>query len=125
MYELNRITISGFVTGKKGENALAVRKLDENEKASVVTFDIVQNKYKGKDEKPEKKYFHCMGLGSVAQRLMKGSIKYGTHLIIDGKLDVSTKEKDGKKYVNVTILIDDFSYVPNASNASTPEAENK
>ena len=124
MYELNRITISGFVTGKKGENALAVRKLDENERASVVTFDIVQNKYKGKDEKPEKKYFHCMGLGSVAQRLMKGAIKYGTHLIIDGKLDVSTKEKDGKKYVNVTILIDDFSYVPN-TNASAPEAENK
>lgn len=124
MYELNRITISGFVTGKKGENALAVRKLDENEKASVVTFDIVQNKYKGKDEKPEKKYFHCMGLGSVAQRLMKGAIKYGTHLIIDGKLDVSTKEKDGKKYVNVTILIDDFSYVLN-TNASAPEAENK
>ena len=124
MYELNRITISGFVTGKKGENALAVRKLDENERASVVTFDIVQNKYKGKDEKPEKKYFHCMGLGSVAQRLMKGAIKYGTHLIIDGKLDVSTKEKDGKKYVNVTILIDDFSYVSN-TNASAPEAENK
>ena len=124
MYELNRITISGFVTGKKGENALTVRKLDENERASVVTFDIVQNKYKGKDEKPEKKYFHCMGLGSVAQRLMKGAIKYGTHLIIDGKLDVSTKEKDGKKYVNVTILIDDFSYVPNA-NTSAPEAENK
>ena len=54
MYELNRITISGYVSGKKGENALAVRKLDENEKPSMVTFDIVQNKYKGKDEKPEK-----------------------------------------------------------------------
>ena len=52
-------------------------------------------------------YFNCIGLGTIAQRLKK-AITERCRLTIDGKLQARVNEKDGKKYVNTTIVIDDF-----------------
>ena len=118
MLEMNRITISGYVFLKKNENgpAIKVKATNENGDPSMVTFDLYQSVFTGKQGEKKGYFFHCMGLGSVAQRLVKAA-KARCHITIDGKLQVRTNETNGKKFVNTNIIVDDFSVAPATTNA--------
>ena len=118
MLEMNRITISGYVFLKKNENgpAIKVKAKNENGDPSMVTFDLYQSVFTGKQGDKKGYFFHCMGLGSVAQRLVKAA-KARCHITIDGKLQVRTNETNGKKFVNTNIIVDDFSVAPATTNA--------
>ena len=115
---MNRITISGYVFLKKNENgpAIKVKAKNENGDPSMVTFDLYQSVFTGKQGDKKGYFFHCMGLGSVAQRLVKAA-KARCHITIDGKLQVRTNETNGKKFVNTNIIVDDFSVAPATTNA--------
>ena len=118
MLEMNRITISGYVFLKKNENgpAIKVKAKNENGDPSMVTFDLYQSVFTGNQGDKKGYFFHCMGLGSVAQRLVKAA-KARCHITIDGKLQVRTNETNGKKFVNTNIIVDDFSVAPATTNA--------
>ena len=119
MLEMNRITISGYVFQKKNDTnpAIKVKATNENGDPSMVTFDLYQSVFTGKQGEKKGYFFHCMGLGSVAQRLVKAA-KARCHITIDGKLQVRTNETtEGKKFVNTNIIVDDFSVAPATTNA--------
>ena len=118
MLEMNRITISGYVFQKKNDTtpAIKVKATNANGDPSMVTFDLYQSVFTGKQGDKKGYFFHCMGLGSVAQRLVKAA-KARCHITIDGKLQVRTNETNGKKFVNTNIIVDDFSVAPATTNA--------
>ena len=118
MLEMNRITISGYVFQKKDDTtpAIKVKSTNENGDPSMVTFDLYQSVFTGKQGDKKGYFFHCMGLGSVAQRLVKAA-KARCHITIDGKLQVRTNQAGDKKFVNTNIIVDDFSVAPATTNA--------
>lgn len=109
MYELNRITISGVTVHPKGEEDFVfVKSKNEKGEPSMVHLVLAQHYYdRNAENKMGTQYFNCIGLGTIAQRLKK-AITERCRLTIDGKLQARVNEKDGKKYVNTTIVIDDF-----------------
>ena len=120
MLEMNRITISGYVFQRKDDTttpAIKVKSTNENGDPSMVTFDLYQSVFTGKQGEKKGYFFHCMGLGSVAQRLVKAA-KARCHITIDGKLQVRTNESNGKKFINTNIIVDDFSVAPETTPAN-------
>lgn len=119
MLEMNRITISGYVFQKKNDTtpAIKVKSTNEKKEPSMVTFDLYQSVFTGKQGEKKGYFFHCMGLGSVAQRLVKAA-KARCHITIDGKLQVRTNESNGKKFINTNIIVDDFSVAPETTPAN-------
>jgi len=106
MYDLMRCCLSGGVT-----QDLKELKYTKDSKA-VLDFSIGSNSYKkGAGEYNQKSnYFNVTVFGKSAEACKKYLVK-GSRVMIDGRLDYQSWEKDGQKHSIIKVIADSVIFI--------------
>ena len=75
---------------------------------AIAKFSIAINE-RTKD-KQKSHFFECVAFGQTAENI-KNYFNKGSRILIDGKLQQDTWEKDGKKYSKVSIVVNLFDFI--------------
>lgn len=100
---MNKVILRGFVVRDAEGFVYKEDKLGVN-------FSIAVKSGYGSSEVVD--YFDCSRFNFVSDKLIE-SIKTGTHVLISGPIHIKNVEKDGvwKRYV--TVIVEDFEFLPN------------
>ena len=91
-----------------------------NDGKCVVSFNLAVNRKFTKDH-PQADWFTCEAWNGLAQTIEK-YFKKGSQILVSGRIENDTYEKEGQKITRAKIKIEDFSFVDKAN--GTPQTSN-
>lgn len=115
---MNTITLAGnLVADAKQHEAATGRKF--------MAFTIAHNRVwydKNKEKQQRTTYFDCLDSKEGHEKYIKDMAKKGCHVVVVGSVDIVVTEKDGTKYTNVKVIVDDIHISRRNTNNSSEES---
>lgn len=103
-----------FITGRLTKNP---EPKQTKTGVSVTTFSVASDKRASKNNpEPGTNFFDCVAWGSRGETISKYFVK-GNPILIEGRLDYQTWEKDGMKRSKIIIVVDDFQFMESAKSS--------
>jgi single-stranded DNA-binding protein len=100
----NKIIVKG--------NIGRIEAINENSDKAFQTMSVCCNEYMGKDGEGNARYedtwFDVVAFGGQGKRLASSGVKPGDFVEVEGRMSRRQNEKDGVKYDNWSIILDDF-----------------
>lgn len=112
---MNTITLAGnLVADAKQHEAATGRKF--------MSFTLAHNRVwydKNKEKQQRTTYFDCLDSREGHEKYIKEMAKKGAHIVVIGSVDIVQSEKDGVKYNNVKIIVDELHISKKSANTGS------
>jgi single-strand DNA-binding protein len=113
MSDINSVVIVGRVVEKP-----VAKHLDSG--SSVCDIRIANNVYQGKGKDEKVNWLSVTAFGKQAENCEKFLDK-GSQIVVDGRLDYQSWEKDGTKRSAIKIIANSVQFIGGKKNESTPQ----
>ena len=94
--------------------------------SQVCSFSVAVNRnYKDSsgESKEDVSFIDCSAWGKAAE-IIRQYAKKGTGILVSGRLDQRSWEKDGQKHSRVEIVVEDFNFLGGSSNSGSTGSSN-
>ena len=94
--------------------------------SQVCSFSVAVNRnYKDSsgESKEDVSFIDCSAWGKAAE-IISQYAKKGTGILVSGRLDQRSWEKDGQKHSRVEIVVEDFNFLGGSSNSGSTGSSN-
>ena len=76
---------------------------------TVANFRLAVDRRFKREGQPEADFFRCQAWGKTAETIMK-FCKKGTKILIEGRIQLGTYEKDGQKFGTTDVVVENFEF---------------
>lgn len=113
---MNTVTLSGNLVADATQHTAASGR-------TFMAFTLAHNRVwydKNKEKQQRTTYFECLDSKEGHVKYIMDMAKKGNHVVIVGSIDIIVTEKDGTKYTNVKVIVDDLHISQKSSSSKSP-----
>ena len=113
---MNTVTLAGNLVADATKHTAASGR-------TFMAFTLAHNRVwydKNKEKQQRTTYFECLDSREGHAKYITDLAKKGNHIVVIGSIDIIQTEKDGTKYTNVKIIVDELHLSPKSNVSRSP-----